>query len=197
MNQICRLLGISKKTYYYSIDPAQTLEQRYGRLKSMLERIIQKNPSYGYRRIKKALFEVYGEAVNHKVLLKLLLAWGLQFKRRIRKPRLSWMSQILDFLQIRANLVWRLTKQKMITRCLQVIVSDVTELYYQGKKSLFMCPYGYIREDDLRLAFINSAEQRACCAVLEKGGGNGQEINWLFHDGYDCPSGSRQCLYRR
>jgi len=74
VNQICRLLGISKKTYYYSIDPAQTLEQRYGHLKSMLERIIQKNPSYGYRRIKKALFEVYGEAVNHKVLLKLLLA---------------------------------------------------------------------------------------------------------------------------
>jgi len=74
VNQICRLLGISKKTYYYSIDPAQTLEQRYGHLKSMLERIIRKNPSYGYRRIKKALFEVYGEVVNHKVLLKLLLA---------------------------------------------------------------------------------------------------------------------------
>ena len=138
MNQICRLLGISKKTYYYSIEPAQTLEQRYGRLKSMLERIIQKNPSYGYRRIKKALFEVYGEVVNHKVLLKLLLAWGLQFKRRIRKPRLGWMTRVLDFLQIRANLVWRLTKQKMITRCLQVIVSDVTELYYQGKKA-YLC----------------------------------------------------------
>jgi hypothetical protein len=35
VNQICRLLGISKKTYYYSIDPARTLEQRYGRLKPM------------------------------------------------------------------------------------------------------------------------------------------------------------------
>jgi len=138
VNQICRLLGISKKTYYYSIDPAQTLEQRYGRLKPMLERIIQSNPSYGYRRMKKALFEVYGEVVNHKVLLKLLLAWGLQFKRRIRKPRLGWIAQILDFLQIRANLVWRLTKQKMITRCLQVIVSDVTQLYYSGKKA-YLC----------------------------------------------------------
>ena len=79
MNQICRLLGISKKTYYYSIDPAQTLEQRYGRLKSMLERIIQKNPSYGYRRIKKALFEVYGEAVNHKVLCQWPVAEGKFF----------------------------------------------------------------------------------------------------------------------
>jgi diphthamide synthase (EF-2-diphthine--ammonia ligase) len=72
VNQICRLLGISKKTYYYSIDPARTLEQRYGRLKPMLERIIQKNQSYGYHRIKKALFEVYGEAVNHKVFYQWL-----------------------------------------------------------------------------------------------------------------------------
>lgn len=51
---------------------------------------------------------------------------------------MGWIARILDFLQIRANLVWRLTKQKMIPRCLQVIVSDVTELYYSGKKA-YLC----------------------------------------------------------
>jgi hypothetical protein len=35
--------------------------------------------------------------------LKLLLAWGFQFKRWIRKSRLNWMSPILDFLQIRSK----------------------------------------------------------------------------------------------
>lgn len=135
MNQICRLLGISKKAYYYSKDPDETLERRYGRLKSMIERIILKNPAYGYRRIKKALFDDYGEVVNHKVLLKVLRAWGLQLKRRIRAPRKSWMSKILDFLELRANLLWRLAKANLINRCFQVVVSDVTEVIYLGGKA--------------------------------------------------------------
>lgn len=135
MNQICRLLGISKKAYYYSKDPDETLEHRYGRLRSMIEHIIQKNPSYGYRRIKKALFDDYKEVINHKVLLKVLRAWGLQLKRRIRAPRKSWMTKILDFLELRANLLWRLAKENLINRCFQVVVSDVTELIYTNGKA--------------------------------------------------------------
>jgi putative transposase len=138
VNQICRLLGLSKKTYYYSRDPDETLEKRYGRLKLMIEQIIEKNPAYGYRRIKKALYENYREVINHKLLLKILKAWGLQLKRRIRPPRKSWMSKILDFLELRANLLWKLTKGNLITRCFQVVVSDVTELIYQGKKA-YLC----------------------------------------------------------
>ena len=138
MNQICRLLGISKKAYYYSIAPYETLEHRHGRLKSMIERIIEKNPAYGYRRIKKALFDDYDEVVNHKVLLKVLRAWGLQLKRRIRPPRKSWMTKILDFLELRANLLWRLVREDMLNRCFQVVVSDVTELFYQGRKA-YLC----------------------------------------------------------
>ncbi len=138
MNQICRLLGISKKAYYYSIAPDETLEHRYGRLKSMIERIIKKNPAYGYRRIKKALFDDYDEVVNHKVLLKVLRAWGLQLKRRIRAPRKSWMAKILDFLELRANLLWRLAKDNLVDRCFQVVVSDVTELLYKGGKA-YLC----------------------------------------------------------
>ncbi len=135
MNQICRLLGMSKKTYYYSSDPDETIEHRHGRLKSMIECIIKKNPAYGYRRIKKALFDDYDEVVNHKVLVKVLRAWGLQLKRRIRPPRKSWMTKILDFLELRANLLWQLAKDNLINRCFQVIVSDVTELFYQGRKA--------------------------------------------------------------
>jgi putative transposase len=138
VNQICRLLGISKKSSYYSIAPDETLEHRYGRLKSMIERIIKKNPAYGYRRIKKALFDDYDEVVNHKVLLKVLRAWGLQLKRRIKAPRKSWMSKILDFFELRANLLWRLKRDNMLTRCFQVVVSDATGLLYQGKKA-YLC----------------------------------------------------------
>lgn len=138
MNQICRVLGISKKSYYYSRTPEETLERRYEGLKGRVKRIIENNPSYGYRRIKKGLQEEYGIVVNHKVLLKILRAWGLELKRRIRPPRKSWMTKILDFLEIRANLVWRLAKENALSRCFQVVVSDVTELYYQGKKA-YLC----------------------------------------------------------
>lgn len=131
-------MGVSKKTYYYGIDPDETIHRRYGRLKSCIKRIINENPAFGYRRIKKALEDNYGEVINHKALLKILRAWGLQLKRRIRAPRKSWMTKILDFLQIRANLVWKLAKEKMITRCFQVIVSDVTELYYREGKA-YLC----------------------------------------------------------
>jgi putative transposase len=138
VNQICRLLGISKKTYYYSQDPDQTIEHRYKRLKAMIERIIKENPAYGYRRIKKALFDDFNEVVNHKVLLKVLRLWGLQLKRRIRPPRKSWVTNILDFLELRANLIWRLVRKDMIDRSFQVVVSDVTELLYQGGKA-YLC----------------------------------------------------------
>lgn len=104
----------------------------------MIEWIIKKNPAYGYRRIKKALFDDFGEVINHKVLLKVLRAWGLQFKRRIRPPRKSWMSKILDFLELRANLLWRLAKDNLVNSCFQVVVSDVTELMYQGGKT-YLC----------------------------------------------------------
>jgi len=138
VNQICRVLGISKKTYYYSRDPEQTIEDRYKRLKAIIERIIKDNPAYGYRRIKKALFDNFNEVVNHKVLLKVLKLWGLQLKRRIRRPRKSWITNILDFLELRANLLWQLMKKDMIDRSFQVVVSDVTELPYQGGKA-YLC----------------------------------------------------------
>lgn len=138
VNQICRMFGLSKKTYYYGFSPEETLQRRYGWLKVLIEKIIEANPAYGYRRIKKSLEEDYGEVVNHKLLLRVLRAWGLQLKRRIRAPRKSWVRQILDFLQIRANLVWRLARGNMLKGCFRVVVSDVTELVYQGGKA-YLC----------------------------------------------------------
>jgi len=138
VNQACRLLGISKKTYYCGRNPDETIERRYGWLKTKIERIIKENPAYGYRRIKKALFDDYGEVINHKVLLKVLRAWGLQLKRRIRPPRKSWMARILDFLELRANLLWQMDKRGMLTRPFQLVVSDITEVRYQGMKA-YLC----------------------------------------------------------
>ncbi len=131
-------MGISKKTYYYSMDFCERIEKRYGRIKDWVKEIIEDNPAYGYRRIKKALFEKYDEIVNHKALLVILRAWGLELKRKIRPLRRSWIVKILDYLQLRANLVWFLSKSGLIKNCFQVIVSDTTELLYRGAKA-YLC----------------------------------------------------------
>lgn len=138
VNQVCRLLGISKKSYYYSRDPEESFEERYKALKEKITEIIKKDPGYGYRRIKKALKERYDIVINHKLLLKLLRMWSLLLKRRIRKPKRNWIHTVLDFLQLRANILWQMIKKGIITSCFQVILSDVTEITYQGAKA-YLC----------------------------------------------------------
>jgi len=144
VNQICALLGLSKDSYYNSKDPASRLNEKYAHLRPMIEAIIEENPSYGYPRIKVALEKRYGIVVNHKVLLKLLRLWGLTLKRKVRKKKRSWVYGILDFLEKRANLLWKLLRENRVKRCFQVIVSDVTELYYSGKKAYLSVHMDYV-----------------------------------------------------
>ena len=130
VNAICRLLGISKKSYYYSESPEDRLNKRYEKLKEMISRIIEKHPAYGYRRIQIALAEMYGIKVNHKLLKKLLKMWGLEFRRKVKKPSKSIIRKILIFLGRRANLLFKLKAGNIF----KVIVSDITEIIYKGGK---------------------------------------------------------------
>lgn len=136
VNGVCRLVGISKDTYYNSKDPQSTLKTKYRTLKPKIKKIIEDNPAYGYPRIKKALKDDYGEVVNHKLLLKLLKLWGLTLKRKIRPKKRSWIQRVLDFLGFRANLLFGL----VINRVFQVVVSDITEIVYDhGRRKLYLC----------------------------------------------------------
>lgn len=131
INAVCRLLGISKKSYYASRSPEDRLRGRHERLRQMIREIVEQHPGYGYRRIQVALAEVNKVRVNHKLLKKLLSLWGLQLQRRIRRPARSVVRRVLDYLGRRANLLFRIQS----SRCLQVVVSDVTEILYRGGKA--------------------------------------------------------------
>lgn len=133
VNWVCRLVGISKDTYYHSQDPKSTLTTKYQKLKPKVIEIIEANPAYGYPRIKKALEERFGEVVNHKLLLKLLKLWGLTLKRKVRTKKKGWLQRVLDFLGFRANLLFSL----VVNGVFQVIVSDITEIIYDhgGRKA--------------------------------------------------------------
>jgi transposase-like protein len=73
INAICLLLGISKKTYYASRSREDRLKIRHEMLSRMILEIVERHPSFGYRRIKAALADVYGIRVNHKLVKKLLV----------------------------------------------------------------------------------------------------------------------------
>lgn len=131
VNAVCRLLGISKKSYYRSVAPEGRLEAKYRHLRDTIEEIIGRNPGYGYRRISQALRQEYRIVVNEKLLKRLLRLWGLQLRRNIHKPTRGYVYRLLEFLGKRANLLFRFKA----SRCLEVVVSDVTELTCRAGKA--------------------------------------------------------------
>lgn len=138
INQVCRLLNISKNTYYNSRSPYKRIEEKYKDLKLKILDIIKNNPAYGYPRIKKALEIEYNLTINHKLLIKLLKIWGLSLPRKLKRHKKSLIYDILDFIGLKSNLLRSLIKRKIKIECFKVILSDFTEIIYSGKK-IYLC----------------------------------------------------------
>jgi putative transposase len=136
VNQICQLVGISKKTYYYSQEPQQRLNEKYHALRPVLNRLVEKHPSYGLPRLKKALAEQEGLIVNQKLLRRLLRVWGLDWPRRAGagQHKQTWVQRVVEELGPRANLV----RQRQITAPFQVLVTDMTRLSF-GAGIAYLC----------------------------------------------------------
>lgn len=134
VNRICKLVGISKTTYYQCEDPIDRFEKKYLNIKSFVTEVIDKNSEYGIRRIKAELEEKYKITVGRDVLAKLLNLWGLNLKRKIKNKRPNMIQKILLSLAGRANLLIR-TK---IDKPFQALSSDITELNYKGGKA-YLC----------------------------------------------------------
>ena len=130
VNRICQLTGISKATFYNHKCPDEQFEGKYAHLKKKVEKIIQKNPAYGIRRIKQALFDKYAIVAGRDSLGKLLIVWGLSLKRKIKKKQRSVIQKILISLSDRVNLLIRTT----LTEPLQAITSDISEIVFNGGK---------------------------------------------------------------
>jgi putative transposase len=130
VNRICQLTGISKATFYAHKHPQEQFESKYAHLKKKVEKIIQKNPAYGIKRINQALFDKFKIVAGRDSLGKLLIAWGLSLKRRIKKKPRSVIQKILISLSDRANLLIRTA----LSAPLQAITSDISELVFNGGK---------------------------------------------------------------
>jgi putative transposase len=81
VRQVCRVLGSPRSRYYYQPHPCDEAS-----LKAAIERLAGEWPTYGYRRIT-ALLRREDFQVNHKHVLRLMRAMGLQGQRPARHPR--------------------------------------------------------------------------------------------------------------
>lgn len=140
LNFCLKVLGVAKSTFYTHKGKESSLTEKYQHLRARLTEIVEKNPSYGYRRIQLELKR--GEKpiiINHKPLKKLLKLWGLSVLRRVKKRKKSGIEKILQVLGERANLVKRL-KGKL--GLFKLFFTDYTRLVYQnGQKVLWLCPF--------------------------------------------------------
>lgn len=134
INRICKLLGISKNSYYQTTDPNSRLIAKYVKVKELVKKIIDKNSKYGIRRIKADLEQKYQVSIGRDTLAKLLILWGLDLKRKVRKRRPNLIGKILLMLADKTNILIRST----VNAPFQAISSDITELYY-SKGKLFLC----------------------------------------------------------
>lgn len=126
------MLGISKTTYTYAIDPKDRFLAKYSHIKSSVEN----NRSYGTRRIKAALKQKYDITVGRDTLGKLLKLWGLDLKRKIRKNKPNMIRTILIALSDRCNLLIR----SNMSQPLKALTSDISEFKFNnGKNKFFMC----------------------------------------------------------
>jgi len=167
INRICQLFAISKATYYAAKAPVENFLSKYEHLKRDVERVIRKNKRYGIRRIKQQLANEK-ITIGRDVLAKLLNLWGLQLPRKIRKRKPSVIEKILGVLGDRTNLL----KRTLITRPLQAVTSDMTILWYAGKKKkAYLCEhkdvfgqmvYGWTVGERMDANLVRSSFKRAC-----------------------------------
>lgn len=171
VNRICKLLGISKTTYYQSKTPQERLSLKYSHIKDSIIQIITDNPKYGIRRIKQALFNQFGVSIGRDTLSKLLNLWALSLKRKIPKRKPSYLQKIIADLGDRANLLKRLTVNKPF----QVVTSDITELVYARGKA-YLCVhkdvfgqkiYGYAISTNMTKQLVINSFKLAVKQILE------------------------------
>ena len=120
LNRSLALIGLSKSSWYYNQNKKVALEDKYAYLRPILEEIALTHPQYGYRRVGHELKREQDQVINHKVLQKLNLLWGLPLMRSTRKPKVSKIRKAIAVAGDRANLVM----QKPEIQPFEVLYSD-------------------------------------------------------------------------
>jgi hypothetical protein len=91
---VLKVLGLSKKTWYYA-QQRRSYEEKYYHLREPLLEIVKDHPEYGYRRTAVELQEI-GYPINRKVVAKLHNYGGLSLMRTAKRPKKSAVRALLQ-----------------------------------------------------------------------------------------------------
>lgn len=140
LNRTLKIIGVPKSTWYYHQNEKVDYEEKYAHVKEPLMDGIEKNPAYGWRKLKDELKDVYGIRINHKPLKKLLNLWGLALLRVVEKPRKNPIVKLIQEVGDRANLLKEMDLNKI--EPFEVLITDFTWVYYHsGKKKAALIGY--------------------------------------------------------
>jgi len=140
IKQGCKILGVSKSTYYYQKKILKEKKEEKEVLKQ-IEKVIQKYPMYGYRRVTKELYR-NGERINHKRILRIMRQNGLLHHSK-KKYKIQTTDSNHEF-----RTYPNLAKNLEVTGLNQLWVSDITFVHL---------PYGFVY-----LAVIIDVYSRKC-----------------------------------
>lgn len=136
LTPVLAALGLPRATWYYQQQRVSYAE-KYAYLRGPLETIARKHPGYGIPRITTELQETYDQAVNHKVVQRLLQLWDLALLRSVRPSRPGHVRRAIVAAGKRANLVAQMSE----IRLFQVAYTDFTELRYaDGSRKAYLMP---------------------------------------------------------
>jgi len=128
---------LSRSTWYYHRRHKVSYEEKYARVRPLLEKIARQHPAYGIPRVTAELHDTYGQAINHKVVQQLLKLWDLTLLRSARAPKPSRVRQVIVAVGERANLVAQMEQIGLF----EVSYTDFTELLYaDGTRKAYLMP---------------------------------------------------------
>lgn len=148
LNQTLSWLQLSKSSWYYHLNsqtqPTQQQTRREYLAKELLP-IVRKHADYGYRRIVAELKDKLKQAVNHKLVVKLLRAQELLTVRTATKPKDSPIRQILlklgDLMNRYAPKLLAEATGTIVIGVFKIFTTDYTEIIYdQGRRKQQLIP---------------------------------------------------------
>ena len=128
---MCKVLNISRKTYYKYRNTIDKDYQSYLEIKEVFEEGYE---TYGYRRIKKALELKTGIIMNHKKILRIMKKYDLKVKyiRVFRRKPMTYSVKE----NVKPNL---LNKNFKAEKCNQKWSTDITFLQHKNKTAYLSC----------------------------------------------------------
>lgn len=92
MKTLCKLLEISRASYYAWVKRMDRPDPDQERMKLIEAAYIASKRTYGYRRIQIWIAQKHGIQINHKAVLRLMNKMGIQSVARRRKPSSHWQN---------------------------------------------------------------------------------------------------------